>query len=84
MGTGRTVPDWGTQTNANLTKVESAIAGISSITVTGDASADRRPGAVPAVPQIHRDVDRNTTITVPAVSKMWVVVNNTTGSYTSR
>lgn len=81
MGTGLHSSDWGTQTNANLTKVESAIAGISSITVTGDATltADQ---ARPAVLKFTGTLTANTTITVPAVSKMWVVVNNTTGSYT--
>lgn len=82
MGSGLHPNDWGSQTNTNLTKVENAIAGVSSFSVTGSPLTLTDDQARPAVLSFSGTLVANQVVTVPARTKLWVVVNATSGAFT--
>lgn len=88
IGDGEGSGTWGATTNTNLgTLLESAIAGMSEISVT---TADVTLTANNGTDDQSRHAVLNLTgtstgarnVIVPAAEKMWVVFNNTTGGYT--
>lgn len=90
MATGEKDNTWGAITNANLDKLEQAIAGTqalafvsSDITLTendgGDGSSET---AVNAILLCTGILSGNVNIVAPKLSKLYIVVNNTTASFT--
>lgn len=89
QGTGNNNNSWGTNLNGALTALDMGVAGYTTNAVTGGNLA--MDGVVPPAGQ-HPLVQMltnftgvltsNQTVTVPNVSKMWLVVNNTTGAFT--
>ena len=78
---------WGTVTNATLQLIDDTIRGIATIAITGgaysltsnnDAADERR---MPIL-VFTGTLTSNATITVPSVSKQYIIANNTTGSFT--
>jgi hypothetical protein len=86
IANGEQTNAWGTTTNNNLgTLLEEAIAGVKSITITGNytlttanATTDDARNAVLVFNGV---LTANATITIPSKKKLYVVRNNTTGSY---
>jgi len=88
MATGDQSGTWGTTTNINLgTVIEEAIAGVNSISVAGltaytlttvnGAFDQARSAAI----IFTGTITGNCTITAPAVSKLYIINNNTSGGY---
>lgn len=83
MGTGLHNNDWGTQTNANLTKVENAVAGFSSVASGGGGTVTlTNDQARYASFKITGALTSNSTIAFPATARTFNVQNATTGAYT--
>lgn len=90
QGTGNNNNSWGTNLNVGtLDKVDLAIAGRNAQSVTGgtlDLSGTPPPagpsGALHAILDISGTLVSNQIIQVPNLSKMWIVRNGTTGSFT--
>lgn len=80
MGDGLHTNNWGDETNDNLTTLENAIKGTSSIVVTGNATLSQQQCAA-AILLFSGSLTADTTITVPATSNQWTVQNNTTGAF---
>lgn len=86
IANGEQTNSWGTTTNNNLgTLLEEAIAGVKSITVTGNyslttanATSDDARNAVLSFTGV---ITATTTITVPSKKKLYVIRNATTGGY---
>lgn len=83
MGSGLHTNDWGTQTNANLSKIESAIVGASPISLTSGARSLTDAEARYAIITLSGTLSGNVTLAFPARARQWCVVNGATlGSYT--
>ena len=83
MVTGERNNDWGTQTNNNLTKIETAIAGLAAIVSTGGSSTLTDDEARNGILNCTGSLTSNRIITVPNRTKVWVVRNgHTLGAYT--
>lgn len=81
MGVGGHVNDWGTRTNANLSIIESALTGISNIAVNGNMTLSIAQTSA-AILNFTGALTSNVVITVPFVSRFWIINNNTTGAFT--
>ena len=88
QATGDNSNTWGERLNSNVFDlVDSAVAGYTSITLTdsshvvtaADGSADE---ARSAMLYLHGTLTSSVDITIPSVSKQYLVRNNTSGSYT--
>jgi len=80
MGDGLHTNNWGDETNGNLTILENAIKGTSSIVVSGSASLTQQQCAA-AILEFSGTLTGDVTLTVPATSNQWTVINNTTGAF---
>lgn len=89
QGTGNNNNSWGANLNGALTALDLGVAGYATNAVTGGNLA--LDGVIPPAGQ-HPLVQMltnftgvlasNQTVTVPNVSKLWLVANNTTGAFT--
>ena len=81
MGTGNDAATWGTNTNANLVALENALAGVSSISVTGGSltlsQAQFGSGAI----VFSGTLTSNEVVTLPAEPRYLIVANYTSGAY---
>jgi hypothetical protein len=85
--TGENVATWGDKANNNFELIEDAIGGTTSIATTGgtttlstsDAGVDQ---ARAAILRVTGTLVSNATIVVPTASKLYTVVNATSGAYT--
>jgi microcystin-dependent protein len=90
QGTGNNNNTWGSLLNTGvMDKVDLAVAGITSQSVTGgtlDLSGSPPPagpsGAIYAIMAFSGTLTSNQIIKVPNLSKIWLVLNNCTGSFT--
>lgn len=81
MGQGLHNNDWGVQTNANLQKVDNAVAGATSLTVTGGSLTLSDDQSRPASLSFSGTLVSDETVTVPSRVKSWVVINKTSGAF---
>lgn len=81
MGQGLHANDWGTQINNNMQKIETAIAASTAISTTGGSITLTDDQARSAVLSFTGTLVADVTVTVPARSKSWVVLNKTSGAY---
>lgn len=82
MGDGLHGSDWGDQTSTNLQKLETAIAGQTTITPAGGTytlSSDEARGATLAIVGTPAS---SVTLVVPNSPKGWNIINNTPGAIT--
>lgn len=83
MGSGLHLNDWGTQTNNNLTKIDSYVAGYTPVVVTGGTLTLSTAQATAASIVFTGNLASNETVTVPNLgAKTYNVGNFTTGNYT--
>lgn len=83
MGAGLHQNDWGAQTNANLTKLESAIAGSTSVLLGGSDYTLSDTEARAKILVLSGTLSANVNVLVPAGrTKNWIVSNQTAGSFT--
>lgn len=81
MGDGLHNNDWGDQTNTNLQEIEDAIAATESISVASSLTLSATQSNN-AVLNLTGTLASATVVTVPALSKIWLVVNSATmGGY---
>lgn len=81
MGSGLHSNDWGTQTNANMQKIENAIAAATAKTVTGGSVTLTDDEARSAVIVFSGTLGSASVVTVPSRSKAWTIINATSGAY---
>lgn len=81
MGQGLHNNDWGLQTNLNLQKIENAIAASTPFTVSGGSMTLTDDQSRPAVLSFAGVLVADLTVTVPARSKSWIVLNKTSGAF---
>jgi len=87
IGTGDQAGTWGTTTNTNLgTLIEQAVTGVQSIALSGSTYTLSSLNGVldearNAVLNFTGALSANCTVTAPAVEKVYIVANNTTGGY---
>ena len=87
IGTGDQAGTWGTTTNTNLgTLIEQAITGVQSIALSGATYTLSNLNGVldesrNAVLNFTGTLSANCTVTAPAVEKVYIIANNTTGGY---
>ncbi len=81
MGTGLHTNDWGQQTNTNLLTIETAIAGAAAISTTGGNTTLTQTQGNSAVLVIGGALTANATITLAASSKLFGVINQTSGAF---
>lgn len=82
MGKGLHSNDWGNQSNANLSKLEAAIAGVTFLSVTGGATTLTQAQAASPIINISGTLTSNATIILPSnLTKIWAMGNWTTGAY---
>lgn len=82
METGGRNNDWGNQTNANLTKIENAIAGMEALSSTGGSTTLTDDQARNGILNCTGSLTSNRILTVPNRTKAWVVRNgHTLGAY---
>ena len=81
MGQGLHANDWGVQTNSNIQKIENAIAAATPIVTSGGTMTLTDDQARSAVLSFSGTLVADVTVTVPARSKSWVVLNKTSGAY---
>jgi hypothetical protein len=87
IGTGDQAGTWGTTTNTNLgTLIEQAITGVQSIALSGATYTLSNLNGVldesrNAVLNFTGALSANCTVTAPAVEKVYIIANNTTGGY---
>lgn len=87
QASGENSNTWGTKENTKATLVEEAICGLEEVAVTGagttlttnNGSSDQ---ARNAILKFTGTLASNETVTVPSLSKTWVVWNATSGDYT--
>jgi microcystin-dependent protein len=82
MGTGLHSGDWGTQTEGNLQKLESAIVGQLTTTTTGGTITLSDDQARNGILAFNGVLTSNLIVVVPARSKGWTILNQTTGAFT--
>jgi len=92
MTTGENAGNWGTKTNTNLKIIEEAVRGYISQSIAGgvqtttltytDGTVGQSDAARNMVIALTGSITGNQTITVPAVEKMWIIDNQTTGAFT--
>ena len=90
MTTGENAGNWGTKTNTNLQILEEALRGYVSQSIAGGVQttaltlSDGSTGDTirNMVIALTGTITGNQTITVPAVEKMWIIDNQTSGAYT--
>lgn len=82
MGSGLHSNDWGAQTNINLTKLENAIAGVTSVVTTGGGTTLTSTQARYQTFKVSGALGSNATITFPATARSFTVYNGTSGNYT--
>jgi hypothetical protein len=83
METGGREDDWGVQMNANLAKLEEAIAGMEALASTGGSQTLTDSEARNAFLNFTGSLASNRIVTVPNRTKVWVVRNGQTlGGYT--
>jgi microcystin-dependent protein len=82
MGDGLHNSDWGSQTNTNLGKVETAISAKLSLTLTGGTYTLSDDEARNASIVVSGILTSNLTLVVPARTKQWIIFNVTTGAFT--
>jgi len=90
MATGENAGTWGQITNTNLIVVQQAIAGYESISIAGGAQTtalvmnqNALSNARNVVIKLTGTITGNQIVTVPnGIEKTWIVLNNTTGSFT--
>lgn len=81
MGAGLHLNDWGAQTNTNLSKIESAVAGVTTITVGALDYTLSDTEARSHVLVITGTLSNALNVIVPARTKSWIVSNQTTGGF---
>ena len=93
LGDGLHNDDWGEQTNANMAKLEIAIAGAGAAIDLSPASTTAGAGtasatltltpdqARPAIITFSGALSQNTVVSLPAVAKRYVFINQTTGAF---
>jgi hypothetical protein len=87
IGTGDQAGTWGATTNTNLgTLIEQAITGVVSIALSGSTYTLTNLNGISdqarnAVLNFTGALSANCTVTAPAVNKVYIVANNTTGGY---
>lgn len=75
--------DWGTQSNANWTKVDQALIGVSAVTSTGGTITLTQAQAAAPIISIGGSLSSNLTIKIPVnVIRSWTIYNGTTGAFT--
>jgi hypothetical protein len=83
MGSGLHTNNWGSNTNANLTIVENAIKGSSSIVTTGGTTSLTQTQAGTALLLVTGALTSNATLSLPSgVTNIIGVANRTTGAFT--
>ena len=90
MTTGENAGNWGTKTNTNLQILEEALRGYVSQSIAGGTQTTALTYTDGTVGDAARNmvialtgtITGNQTITVPAVEKMWIIDNQTSGAYT--
>jgi len=81
MGDGLDYNTWGDTTNANLNTIEAAIAGVSIIPISGAAQTLTIAQASAAVLAFTGTLLSNSLVTLPPVSRQFIVSNQTTGPF---
>jgi hypothetical protein len=82
MGTGNDNNAWGDNfNNSILTPVENAIAGVTSVAVTGGSVTLSAAQARSAMIAISGALTADQTIVVPATTKKWTFINNCSGAF---
>ena len=90
MTTGENAGNWGTKTNTNLQILEEALRGYVAQSIAGGTQTTALTYTDGTVGDAARNmvialtgtITGNQTVTVPAVEKMWIIDNQTTGAYT--
>lgn len=82
MGQGLHQNDWGSQTNLNLQKIESALAGATSIVLGGANVILTDDEARSAVIMLAGTLSANVNLQVPSRVKSWIIYNGTSGAFT--
>ncbi len=90
MTTGENAGNWGTKTNTNLQILEEALRGYVSQSIAGGTQTTALTYTDGTVGDAARNmvialtgtITGNQTVTVPAVEKMWIIDNQTTGAFT--
>ena len=90
MTTGENAGNWGTKTNTNLQILEEALRGYVSQSIAGGTQTTALTYTDGTVGDAARNmvialtgtITGNQTVTVPAVEKMWIIDNQTSGAYT--
>ena len=92
MTTGENAGNWGTKTNTNLQILEEAVRGYISQSIAGgvqtttltytDGTVGQSDAARNMIIALTGTITGNQTVTVPAVEKMWIIDNQTSGAYT--
>lgn len=81
IGDGLEFNTWGITTNNNWVIVENAIAGVSIIPVSGNATLTIKQASA-AVLAFTGALTGNTVLTLPSVSRQFIASNQTTGGFT--
>lgn len=83
METGLHNNDWGTQLNNNFNKIDSAIAGYTTLATTGGATSPTSDESRYASFKTTGALTSNATITFPATARSFNITNGNTGSFTT-
>jgi microcystin-dependent protein len=82
MGDGLDFNTWGDTANANFTTIENAIAGVSVIPIIGPTQTLTIAQASAAILAFTGALTSNSLVTLPPVSRKFIVSNQTTGPFT--
>ena len=82
MGTGGDSNAWGSNCNTQVfTPIENAIAGFTTLSVTGGSHSMSGGEALSAHILLTGILTANQTIVVPGTNKKWTFINQTTGAF---